>query len=162
MQDMKMTDHQNCKTWKWRTKCVGHTEQDISAPPFRRHRLGATVSALTVSALGLLGAGTSRHRPFRRRPFRRRTRMRRRRHPRSLTGTMLPPTRRSIAKEVGLSVSVRGWYENVSHSFVFVLLIVVSCLQTSSLFCSFRSRRIELWHWQKKIYIINCLISLLA
>jgi len=32
-------------------------EQDISAPPFRRHRLGATVSALTVSALGLLGTG---------------------------------------------------------------------------------------------------------
>ena len=40
---------------------VRATEQDISAPPFRRHRLGATVSALTVSALGLLGAGTSRH-----------------------------------------------------------------------------------------------------
>ena len=32
---------------------------------FRRHRLCATVSALTVSALGLLGTGTFRHRPLR-------------------------------------------------------------------------------------------------
>jgi len=40
------------------------TVRDISAPPSRRHRLGATVSALTVLALGLLGAGTLRPRRF--------------------------------------------------------------------------------------------------
>jgi len=38
------------------------TEQDISAPPFRRHRFGATVSAppfrrWDFSALGHLGTG---------------------------------------------------------------------------------------------------------
>jgi len=36
---------------------VLNTGQDILAPPFRRHRFGATVSALTVSALGHFGTG---------------------------------------------------------------------------------------------------------
>jgi len=35
------------------------TVRDISVPPFQRHRLGATVSALTVSALGHFGTGVS-------------------------------------------------------------------------------------------------------
>ena len=49
--------HGTVKTLKISFATLRSTEQDISAPPFRRHRLGATVSALTVSALGHLGTG---------------------------------------------------------------------------------------------------------
>jgi len=35
------------------------TEQDISAPPLGRHRLGAAVWALTVSALTLYAAAVA-------------------------------------------------------------------------------------------------------